>query len=94
MANRQEAAETLALDALGWLAADEGRLAGFLAAAGIAPRDLGARAAQPEVLAAVLDHILGDEAAVLGAARDLGIPPAAFARARAVLPGGDVPHWT
>jgi hypothetical protein len=91
---RQESAEALALQALGWLASDDGRLGGFLAASGLSPAALTRRAEDGQVLAGVLDHLLADEALLLACAADLELRPEDFAPARSALPGGDAPHWT
>ena len=53
--------EVIALQALAFLAADGGRLERFLALSGLDGATLKARADEPELLAAVLDHVLGDE---------------------------------
>jgi hypothetical protein len=87
-------AEVLAITALGWLAAQDDLLAGFLAASGATLDDLRARAADPAFLGAVLDFLLTDDAFVLGFAADAQIAPDMVLRARAGLPGGDLPHWT
>lgn len=91
---KREAAEALALRALGWLAAEPDRIGAFLAASGAGPTELRARAAEPEFLGFVLDFLLADEAALLAFAADSGLPPEAAGRARAALPGGDAPDWT
>ena len=90
----REAAEVLALQALGWNAADEGRLAAFLAASGAGLGEVRARASDPLFLAAVLDALLADERAVRAFCADAGVPLDAPMAARAALPGGDLPHWT
>lgn len=90
----QGEAETIAIGALGFLAAESDRVGAFLSAAGAAPDDLRARAADPAFLGFVLDHLLGDEAAVLAFAAETGMPPENVMRARRVLPGGDAPEWT
>lgn len=90
----QEFAETVALRALGWLAAEADRLDGFLAVSGMAPGQLRARAQEPEVLAAVLDFLLAEDARVLDFAGAAGLAPEAVAAARRALPGGELPHWT
>ena len=92
--NRREAAETLALRALAWVASDEDRLHPFLATSGLGADELGPRAGDPDLLAAVLDFVLAEDARVLALAAELGQPPEAVLRARAALPGGDLPHWT
>lgn len=89
-----EAAELTGLEALGWIAG-QAELAGrFLDAAGAGPDELRARAGDPEFLGFVLDFLLADEAALLAFARDSGVAPDRPLRARAALPGGQLPHWT
>ena len=87
-------AETIAVAALGWLAAEEDRLGAFLAASGAGVAELRARAADPEFLGFVLDHILSDEAALLAFAAEERIPPGDVMAARHALPGGAEPAWT
>lgn len=91
---RQETADILALEALGWLAAQDGMLEGFLAASGASRDELATRAGDPELLAAVLDFLLMQDATVLGFAAATGRAPEAVLRARAELPGGALPDWT
>jgi len=55
------AAETLALKALGHLAADEEYLPQFLKISGLQLDDLRRRASDPELLAAVVDFLLSDD---------------------------------
>ena len=90
----RDAAETLALTALGWIAADEERAGAFLGMAGATPEDLRARAQDPEFLGFVLDFLLADEEALLAFCEAEGLAPDRPMRARAGLPGGDLPHWT
>lgn len=87
-------AEVLALQALEWLAGQDDLLAGFLGASGAALADVPTRAGDPAFLGAVLDFILTDDAWVLGFAAAIAVPPDQVLRARAGLPGGDLPHWT
>lgn len=87
-------AETIAATALAWLVSQPERLGVLLAASGLGPGDLRTRIAEPEFLGFVLDHLLGDEAAVLAFAADTGLPPDAALRARMALPGAAAPHWT
>lgn len=88
------AAEQIAIQALGWLAQDHERLPGFMAATGAAPDTLRSAAAQPAFLGAVLDFILSDDANVIAFCDAAGLPYTHPMRARAALPGGDLPHWT
>ena len=83
--NRQESAESLALQGLAWLAGQDEPFGAFLAQSGSDAAGVRARAAEPELLGSVLDFLLSAEA---------GIAPDAPMRARALLPGGDVPNWT
>ena len=90
----RETAENLAIQALGFLAADPDRLAGFLNMSGIAAEDIRAAAREPRFLAGVLEHMLGNEGLLVAFAADAGIDPAEVARARAALGGSgqrDVP---
>lgn len=82
--------ETLALQALAFLAADDDRLARFLGLTGIAPESLRGIAHDPAGLGAVLDYLLGWEPLLLDFAAAADIPPEAVARARRKLPGAPV----
>ena len=90
----REAAEALAAEALAWIATQEELLHAFLAASGSDPGELRARIAEPEFLGAVLDHLLADEPALLAFCENRAIAPELPLRARAALPGGDLPNWT
>ncbi len=87
-------AEALAVSALAWMAGDADLIGRFLAATGAGPGDLRTRAAEPEFLGFVLDFLLADEAALVAFATSHGIHPEQPMRARAALPGGDLPNWT
>lgn len=90
----REAAETLALTALGWIAGQEDLAAAFLGSSGVAPEDLKTRASDPEFMGFVLDFLLQDEPALLAFCEDTATATDRPLRARAALPGGDLPHWT
>lgn len=92
--NRQEYAQSLALSALSFIVSDSETAGAFLAQSGLDVGDLRARAGDPELLAAVLDFILAEDARVLAAAGACGAAPEELAAARALLPGGDTPEWT
>jgi hypothetical protein len=81
----REAAEALAVEALGFLAADEERIERFLSLAGLNPSTLRAAAAEPGFLAAVLDHLASDESLLMAFAANAGRAPASVASARAAL---------
>lgn len=89
-----DAAEKIALEALLWIAADEDLSGGLLSMSGAAAGDLRERAADPEFLGFVLDFLLMDEPALLAFCEHANHSPEAPMRARATLPGGDIPNWT
>ncbi|MFE3837121.1 DUF3572 domain-containing protein [Pseudogemmobacter sonorensis] len=92
--NAQETAQIVAFQGLEWLAEDRDRIEAFVLQTGIAPRDLARHAAEPEMLAAVLDFLLADDGLVLAFAAHAALSPEGVWRARAALPGGEVPNWT
>lgn len=83
----REQAETLALQALAYLAAEEQRLYRFLLATGLTPQDVRDRAADPLFLAGVLDHLLTDDAMTAAFAEAYALAPEAVMAARRRLPG-------
>lgn len=87
-------AETLAARALAWMAGDAELLGRFLAWSGAGPADLRASAADPGFLGFVLDFVLADESTLVAFAATESVSPELVTRARAALPGGDVPNWT
>lgn len=86
-------AETLAIQALSWLASDEEILGQFLNVTGAAPGDLRTRAVEPEFLGFVLDFIMKDDATILGFCNSSGTSTDAVQHARIAL-GGGLPNWT
>jgi hypothetical protein len=91
---KREAAEVLALDALGWMVADEALLPQFLEATGMSPDDIRNRAGEPDMLLAVLDFLMGDDARIIGFSTATGRAPAATAEAMSLLSDGADRHWT
>jgi hypothetical protein len=89
-----EAAQILALQALGWIAAEDDVFPLFLGATGANLGELRARAADPDFLAAVLDFLLQDDRWVVAFCDAGGHPYGAPQSARAALPGGAVVNWT
>ncbi|HUB63673.1 MAG TPA: DUF3572 domain-containing protein [Methylocella sp.] len=81
----KDGAETMAIEALSFLAADPMRLDGFLALSGIGLGDLRAAAAEPFFLAAILDHLAADEPLLLAFAAHAGHDPGDIAKAREIL---------
>jgi hypothetical protein len=83
----REAAEGLAVQALGYLAEDDERLSRFLSLSGIDVGDLRAAARQAGFLAGVLDHVMSDEALLLAFAQHAGLAPEEIAKAHLALAG-------
>lgn len=89
-----DAAETLALRTLAWLAGNEELLPVFLGATGASLSDLRDRAAEPEFLGSVLDFLMMDDAWVTAFCDAEGLAYDAPMQARQALPGGADRHWT
>ncbi len=85
-------AQTLAIEALSFLASDIERLEPFLSLTGVDPSNLRRVAAQPSFLIAVLDHLAGDESLLLAFAANAGHNPADIEKARQTL-AGPTPDW-
>jgi hypothetical protein len=83
----REAAETLAIAALAFIAAEPERLEGFLGATGLTVDRLRESASAPDFLGGVLEHMLADESLLLAFADSAAIDPAEIARARRALGG-------
>jgi hypothetical protein len=92
--SRQDSAETLALQALTWLAGNEDLLPVFLGSTGLSPAELATRAGEPEFLGSVLDFLLMDDAWIVAFCDTAGLRYDAPSQARAYLPGGEATHWT
>ena len=81
----REAAEMLAVQLLTFIAEDQERMSGFLAATGLEPGQIRSAAQQEGFFAGVLEHMLADESLLVAFADSAGIDPAEIARARAAL---------
>lgn len=89
-----DAAETLALQAVAWLVAQEELLPVFLGATGASEADLRSRVNDPAFLGAVLDFLMMDDAWIIAFCDTVGVPRDLPMQARAALPGGAQMHWT
>ncbi len=87
---KTENAETVAIQALGWIAADEERLGRFMGLAGLSVDELRVRAGEPEFLGGVLDFVLENETLLVEFAAHAGLKPDAVLRLRRALPGAPV----
>ena len=92
--NRQEAAETLALQALTWLAGNDDLFPVFLDASGVSAADIAVDAGKPVFLGSVLDFVLTDDAWVIAFCDAVSLPYGAPMMARMALPGGEQTNWT
>lgn len=90
----REAAETVGVKALGWLAGNDELLPVFLGSTGASLDDLRAGAGDPAFLGSVLDFVMMDDAWVVAFCDAAGIAYTIPMRARAALPGGAETHWT
>ncbi len=81
----REAAESLAIQALAYLAGEPERLGRFLALSGLGPEQVRRAAAEPGFLAGVLEYLSSDESLLLGFAEHVRVAPAEIARAQAAL---------
>jgi len=78
-------AESIGVSALLFLAGDTDRLVRFLTLTGLGPAELREKARSPQILAAVLEHLLQDESLLLVFCASDGVPPEDIAPARRVL---------
>ncbi len=77
----------VAIAALAFIAQEPERLGRFLALSGLGPDFLRAAAGQPDFLAGVLDHVLGDETLLLAFAQHADINPEEVTRAHRAVTG-------
>ena len=89
-----ETAETLALNALAWLAGNEELMPVFMGATGASVDDLKERAGDSAFLASVLDFITMDDQWVISFCDSLNLDYSAPMMARQALPGGAEVNWT
>ena len=89
-----DAAQTIALQALGWLAGHEDLAPVFLGATGGTAEDMRNRATDPEFQASVLEFVTMDDAWVVAFCDQAGLAYDAPRRARYALPGAEQVHWT
>ena len=89
-----DGAETLALNALAWLAGNDELMPVFLGATGASEADLRARAAEPEFLGSVLDFLTMDDNWVMQFCDSQGLAYEMPLQARMSLPGGAQVNWT
>jgi hypothetical protein len=94
MTMSQESAETVGLQALGWLAGNEDLLPVFLGATGASDADVRSGASDPAFLGGLLDFLMMDDAWVMSFCDSISIPYDRLMQARHSLPGGEQVNWT
>ena len=82
-------AETLAFQAIGFLAEEPNRIGRFLSLTGMEPTTLMDAAETAPVQVAVLDYLLSDESLLMVFSGHAGVDPTAVTVARALLDGTD-----
>jgi len=85
----REAAEAIAIQALGFIAADPELLPRFLAITGIEASAIRQAAGEPGFLAGVLQFVLAHEPTLMSFSQAAGIAPAEVNKALRSLPTGD-----
>ena len=81
----RDLAESMAIQALTFLAQDSDRLQRFLATTGVGPQEIRAAAREPEFLAGVLSYLAADEPLLVSFAELAGIDPFDVRRAGNML---------
>ena len=94
MTMSQESAETVGLQALGWLAGNEDLLPVFLGATGASEADVRSGASDPAFLGGLLDFLMMDDAWVMSFCDSISMPYDRLMQARHSLPGGAPGNWT
>jgi len=94
MSMSQESAETIALQALAWLAANEDLLPVFLGSTGAVGKDLRERVKDADFLSSILDFLMMDDAWVVSFCDMADLSYEKPMLARAALPGGKQVYWT
>jgi len=90
----RERAETIALQALAWLLANDDLRPVFLGSTGATPADLAARTGEASFQVAVLQFLTMDDAWIIAFCDSQGLPFDQPLSALHALPGGAPVHWT
>lgn len=90
----EQQAEVIAIQALGWLAANDELFPVFLGATGADAATVRNRAQDPDFLGSVLDFLTMDDAWVMAFCHNAGLAYDRPLAARRALPGGGEVHWT
>jgi hypothetical protein len=83
----RDAAETIALQALGYFASDPEALDGLMVSTGIDPDSLKSAGSEPGILIGVLDYLLQNDERTLAFCEAQGLPPLMPGQAWSTLTG-------
>lgn len=86
---KQDQAEVIALQAVGYLSENEYALNALMAQSGLGPDDFKNGLSSASFLAGLLDFLLQDEGTLLDFCQSLNMSPEEVVKARRALPGGD-----
>lgn len=89
-----ERAETIALQALGWLIGHDELRDVFMGATGTSAEDLRTRATEAAFQASVLSFLTMDDAWVVAFCDSAGLSYEEPLKAQYALPGAEMVHWT
>ena len=89
-----EAAQVIAIQALGWLVGNDELLPVFMGSTGTSAEDLKARVEDTSLLLSVMDFIMLEDQWVLDFCDVAGFDPNKLQSVRHALPGGEMVHWT
>ena len=89
-----EAAQVIAIKAVGWLVSNDELLPVFMASTGTSAEDLKASLEDISLLVSVMDFILMEDQWVLDFCDVAGFDPHKLQSVRHALPGGEMVHWT
>lgn len=90
----QDRAETIGIQAVAWLAANDELFQVFTGATGASEADFRASVSDPDFQGSVLDFLMMDDAWVVAFCDAQGLGYDMVMMARQVLPGGGQVHWT
>ncbi|MEL6298632.1 MAG: DUF3572 domain-containing protein [Pseudomonadota bacterium] len=83
----RERAETIAIQAVSFLAEDPERMSRFMVATGLTQEDFVSRAFETDMLVSVLDVVAADDPAMMAFVASADVAPEDVLRARVVLGG-------
>lgn len=94
MSLSNDAAETIGLTAVAWLAANNDLFPVFMGATGASEADFRAGLQDPVFQSSVLDFLMMDDAWVMAFCDAQNMAYTTVSQARAALPGGGEVNWT